>query len=81
MKKITKILIYVSIVIIYFLIIPEIILRVLTSEEIARVSDFTSFGGVINPLLSLLIFLGFFSVFLAIVTVSSISRFVLGGNK
>jgi hypothetical protein len=40
----------------FLLIIPEIILRVCTSEQLGRLSDFTSLGGLLNPLLSLLIF-------------------------
>ncbi len=70
MGKTKKTLIYVTAVIIFFLIIPEIILRVLTSGQLARVSDFTSLGGLLNPLLSLLIFLGLFSIILAVITVS-----------
>ena len=58
MRKTKKLLIYVPIVIIFFLIIPEIILRTLSSDQLGRVSDFTSLGGLLNPLLSLLIFLG-----------------------
>ncbi|KJV50157.1 membrane protein [Pantoea sp. BL1] len=74
MKKTKKTLIYVLVVIIYFLIIPELILRALTSEQLARLSDFTSLGGIVNPLLSLLIFFGFFAVVLAIITVSGVSK-------
>lgn len=70
MGKTKKTLIYVTAVIIFFLIIPEIILRVLTSGQLARISDFTSLGGLLNPLLSLLIFLGLFSIILAVITVS-----------
>lgn len=74
MGKTKKTLIYVPVVIVFFLIIPEIILRTLTSEQLARVSDFTSLGGIMNPLLSLIIFLGLFSVFLAVLTVSAVSK-------
>lgn len=56
MSKTKKILIYFPVIIIFFLAIPEVILRVLTSEQLARVSDFTSLGGLLNPLLSLLVF-------------------------
>lgn len=74
MEKAKKTLIYVPVVIIFFLIIPEIILRTLTPEQLARMSDFTSLGGVINPLLSLIIFLGLFSVVLAVLTVTAVSK-------
>lgn len=76
-----KILIYFPIVIIFFLIIPEVILRVLTSEQLARVSDFTSLGGLLNPLLSLLVFLGLFSIVLAVITVSVIRKIYRSGSK
>ena len=74
MGKTKKMLIYVPIVIIFFLIIPEIILRTLTPGQLARMSDFTSLGGLLNPLLSLIIFLGLFSVVLAVLTVSAVSK-------
>lgn len=45
MRKTKKLLIYVPIVIIFFLIIPEIILRTLSSDQLGRVSDFTNLGG------------------------------------
>ncbi|HBV5503921.1 TPA: hypothetical protein MD110_003996 [Klebsiella aerogenes] len=61
-------------VIIFFLIIPEIILRTLSSDQLGRVSDFTSLGGLLNPLLSLLIFLGLFSIILAVITVSVVGK-------
>ncbi|MDR7344769.1 putative membrane protein [Pantoea alhagi] len=70
MRRAKKTLIYVPVVIIFFVIIPEVIFRILTSEQLARVSDFTSLGGLFNPLLSLLIFLGVFSIVLAIIMVS-----------
>lgn len=74
MRKTKKLLIYVPIVIIFFLIIPEIILRTLSSDQLGRVSDFTSLGGLLNPLLSLLIFLGLFSIILAVITVSVVCK-------
>jgi len=37
-------LVYVLTVIIFLLIIPEIILRACTSEQLGRISDFTSLG-------------------------------------
>lgn len=74
MRKTIKLLIYVPIVIIFFLIIPEIILRTLSSDQLGRVSDFTNLGGLLNPLLSLLIFLGLFSIILAVITVSVVGK-------
>lgn len=74
MRKTKKLLIYVPIVIIFFLIIPEIILRTLSSDQLGRISDFTSLGGLLNPLLSLLIFLGLFSIILAVITVSVVGK-------
>lgn len=74
MAKTKKTLIYVPVVIIFFLIIPEVILRTLTPQQLARVSDFTSLGGIMNPLLSLIIFLGLFLVILAVLTISVISK-------
>lgn len=81
MRKAKKTLIYVPVVIIFFLIIPEIILRILTPEQLARMSDFTSLGGVMNPLLSLIIVLGLFSVALAFLTVSAVSKIYRSGSR
>lgn len=74
MGKTKKTIIYVPVVIIFFLIIPEVVLRILTPEQLARMSDFTSLGGLLNPLLSLIIFLGIFSIFLAVLTVSAVRK-------
>ncbi|WP_337023412.1 MULTISPECIES: hypothetical protein [unclassified Pantoea] len=81
MKKTKKTLIYVFVVIIYFLIIPKVILRTLTSEQLARLSDFTSLGGIVNPLLSLLICFCILSVVLAIITVSGVIKLIAGINN
>ena len=67
-------LIYVLPVIIFLLIIPEIILRVCTSEQLGRLSDFTSLGGLLNPLLSLLIFLALLSIILAVIAIALVKR-------
>ena len=48
MGKRKSALVYVLTVIIFLLIIPEIILRVCTSEQLGRLSDFTSLGGLLN---------------------------------
>jgi hypothetical protein len=70
MKKSRKILAYVLVVVVFFLTIPEIVVRTLTPEQLARLSDFTSLGGLLNHLLSLLLFLGLASVILAILAIS-----------
>ncbi|WP_261644421.1 hypothetical protein [Erwinia mallotivora] len=70
MKKGKKTLVYVSVVIVFFLTIPEVVVRILTPEQLARLSDFTSLGGVLNHLLSLMIFLGISSIILAFLTLS-----------
>ncbi|HDT4954644.1 hypothetical protein [Enterobacter kobei] len=67
-------LVYVLTVIIFLLIIPEIILRVCTSEQLGRISDFTSLGGLLNPLLSLLIFLALMSIILAVIVIAFVKR-------
>ena len=45
MKKQGKALMSILTVMIFFLTIPEIVIRVLTPEQFARLSDFTSLGG------------------------------------
>ncbi|SFU18451.1 hypothetical protein SAMN05192562_10964 [Kosakonia arachidis] len=69
MKKSGKVTIYVLVVIVFFLTIPEIVIRVLTPEQFARLSDFTSFGGLFSHLLSLLIFLGLASILLGVLAI------------
>ncbi|KEA52440.1 membrane protein [Mangrovibacter sp. MFB070] len=66
MKKSGKAAIYFLVVIVFFLTIPEIVIRVLTPEQFARLSDFTSLGGLFSNLLSILIFLGVASILLGI---------------
>jgi hypothetical protein len=46
MKKHGKALMSILTVMIFFLTIPEIVIRVLTPEQFARLSDFTSLGGL-----------------------------------
>ena len=74
MKKNRKKLAYVVLSIIFFLIIPEIALRVVSTDDLGRLSDFTSLWGTLNPLLSLLIFLGLSSVILAFLTVFIVGK-------
>ncbi|MFW7206096.1 hypothetical protein ACMGGQ_09915 [Enterobacter sp. BNK-13] len=74
MAKRKSALIYVLTVIIFLLIIPEIILRICTSEQLERLSDFTSLGGLLNPLLSLLIFLALVSIILAAIAIAFVKR-------
>lgn len=74
MGKSKKVILYIVVVIIFFLTIPEVIVRVLTPEQLARLSDFTSFGGILNHLLSLLIFLAVASVVLAIFAIALVRK-------
>ncbi|AIQ98461.1 hypothetical protein LG71_00460 [Pluralibacter gergoviae] len=74
MKKSRKAMIYSLVVIILFLTIPEIVVRVLTPEQLASLSDYTSLGGILNPLLSLLIFPRLASIGLALVAISLTKR-------
>lgn len=69
MKKSSRVTIYVLVVIISFLTIPEVVIRVLTPEQFARLSDFTSLGGLFSHLLSLLIFLGVTSILFGILVI------------
>ncbi|EHN8827651.1 hypothetical protein ISN41_14025 [Enterobacter bugandensis] len=69
MKKSGRVAIYVLVVIIFFLSIPEVVVRVLTPEQFARLSDFTSFGGLFSHILSLLIFLGLASILLGVLAI------------
>ena len=69
MKKSVMKVVYVLVVIVFFFTIPEIVIRVLTPEQFARLSDFTSLGGVFSHLLSLLIFLGLASILLGVLTI------------
>lgn len=74
MGKRKRALVYVLTVFIFLLIIPEFILRICTSEQLGRISDFTSLGGLLNPLLSLLIFLALVSMILAAITIAFVKR-------
>jgi len=69
MKKSGRITIYFLVIIISFLTIPEVVIRVLTPEQFARLSDFTSLGGLFSHLLSLLIFLGLTSILFGLVII------------
>ncbi|EPW3921560.1 hypothetical protein ACWKNT_000407 [Enterobacter sichuanensis] len=74
MGKRKSALVYVLTGIIFLLIIPEIILRICTSEQLGRISDFTSLSGLLNPLLSLLIFLALVSIILAVIAIAFVKR-------
>lgn len=69
MKKSRKIRIYVTAAIISFLIIPEIILRKVSNDTLARVSDFTSLGGLFSPFLSTILFFTVLSILFGILAV------------
>ncbi|HAT2611188.1 TPA: hypothetical protein I8235_004223 [Kluyvera intermedia] len=74
MKKQGKALMSILTVMIFFLTIPEIVIRVLTPEQFARLSDFTSLGGVFSHILSVLIFLGLTSALLGVLTIFLITK-------
>lgn len=58
----------------FLLIIPEIVLRVCTSEQLGRISDFPRLGGMLNPLLSSLIFLALLAIILAVIATALVKR-------
>jgi len=74
MKKSRKILIYVTVAIISFLIIPEIILRKVPNDTLARLSDFTSLGGLFSPSLSAMLFFAVSSILFGILTVYVVGK-------
>ncbi|EMD1657067.1 hypothetical protein QEG60_000972 [Pluralibacter gergoviae] len=78
MKKNRKILIYVSAVIMSFLILPEIVLRTISGEALVALSEFTSLGGLLSPFLSVMIFIGVASILSAVVAVYVVSRIYQG---
>ena len=78
MKKNLKILIYVSAVIMSFLILPEIVLRTISGEALVALSEFTSLGGLLSPFLSVMIFIGVASILSAVVAVYVVSRIYQG---
>ncbi|MGK9173815.1 hypothetical protein KXR87_11375 [Yokenella regensburgei] len=78
MKKTGRRVIYVLVVIIFFLIIPEIVIRVLTPDQFARLSDYTSFGGLFSHLLSVLIFLGVASILAAMGSIYIVRKIYQG---
>ncbi|AUP76270.1 hypothetical protein CWS02_03630 [Enterobacter sp. EA-1] len=73
-EKTKKKLAYVVLSIIFFLIIPEVVLRVVSTDDLGRLSDYTSLWGTLNPLLSLLISLGLASFILAFLTVFIVGK-------
>lgn len=75
MKKSRKTLIYVITAIIALLIIPEIILRKIPNDILARLGDLTSLGGLFSPFLSAIIFIGVSSILVAILGVYVASKF------
>lgn len=74
MKKYGNTVIIFLVVIIFFLTIPEIVIRVMTPKQFARLSDFTSLGGLFSHTLSVLIFLGLMSALLGVLTVFLITK-------
>ena len=78
MKKNRKILIYVSAVIMSFLILPEIVLRTISGEALVALSEFTSLGGLLSPFLSVMIFIGVASILSAVVAEYVVRRIYQG---
>ncbi|MDX5627392.1 MULTISPECIES: hypothetical protein [unclassified Brenneria] len=74
-------LIYILIAIVYFLIIPDAIIRSISSERLAQLSEALSIGGLFSPLLSLLIFLGALSILLAFLSVFFVRRTIVAFLK
>lgn len=74
MSKVKLYLMYFFSAIIYLLVIPEAIIRLLTPEQLADLAYFTSIGHLVSPLLSLLVFLVIISFVLSIFTVVMIRR-------
>lgn len=69
MKKSGRRALYFLVVIVYFFAIPEIVIRILTPEQFARLSDFTSLGGLFSHILSVMIFLALTSILLGVLTI------------
>lgn len=65
---------YVIVAIIFFLIIPELALRYISTDLLGEISDFTSLWGTFSPFLSMLIFLGLSSIILAVITVALVGK-------
>lgn len=78
MKISQKLLIYALAVIMSFLILPEIVLRTVSGETLVALSEFTSLGGLLSPLLSVMIFIGVASILSAVVGVYVVSRIYQG---
>ncbi len=74
MKKSLKTLIYVAAAIIAFLIIPEIILRKVPNDLLARLSDFTSLGGLFSPFLSSIVFFAVSSILFGMLVVYVVGK-------
>ena len=74
MKKSLKTLIYVAAGIIAFLIIPEIILRKVPNDLLARLSDFTSLGGLFSPFLSSIVFFAVSSILFGMLVVYVVGK-------
>lgn len=78
MKKIPKILIYVTSAIIALLIIPEIVLRKVPNDILAKLGDLTSLGGLFSSFISAMIFIGVSSMAVGILIVYVVRKFYRG---
>ncbi|EMH4161703.1 hypothetical protein RJ498_000919 [Pluralibacter gergoviae] len=81
MKKIPKILIYVTSAIIALLIIPEIVLRKVPNDILAKLGDLTSLGGLFSPFISAMIFIGVSSMAVGILIVYVVRKFYRGSAR
>ena len=78
MKKTPKIFIYVMSAIIALIIMPEIILREVPNDILAKLGDLTSLGGLFSPFLSAMIFIGVSSMAVGILSVYLVRKFYRG---
>ena len=81
MKKIPKIYIYLISAIIALLIIPEVILRNVPNDILAKLGDLTSLGGLFSPFISAMIFIGVSSMAVGILIVYAVRKFYRGSAR
>ena len=78
MKKNRKVSIYVLVVIISFLTVPEFVLRTVSGETLVSLSRFTSLGSLFSPFLSVMVFIGIASIVVAIFGIYMVSKLYQG---
>ncbi|MBK0002116.1 hypothetical protein [Erwinia sp. S38] len=74
MNKKKIFIVYLPVSLVFFMILPGAILRDMPPERFASFSHITSLGGVLNPIVSVLLFLAIVSVILAMIAVPLIGR-------